>query len=107
VDSGCWAPAAGHRRLRRLAEDDEDSEIEIVYSLDPASWGHGYAAEAAEAVLGYAFGVVGLDRVIAEIDEGNTASAALAERLGMRPYETVPGQLGPMTHYVLSSGSRG
>ena len=58
-------------------------------------------------VLRYAFDVVGLERVIAEIDEGNTASAALAERLGMRPYETVPGELGPMTHYVLGSGSSG
>jgi RimJ/RimL family protein N-acetyltransferase len=100
-------PLLGTAGLRRLVEDDEDSEIEIVYSLDPSSWGHGYAAEAAEAVLRYAFDSVGLERVIAEIDEGNTASVALAEKLGMRPYETVPGQLGPMTHYMISSGSSG
>jgi len=39
--------------------------------------------------------------VLAEVDEGNTASIAVIERLGMAPFDVVPGLLGPMTRYRL------
>jgi RimJ/RimL family protein N-acetyltransferase len=54
------------------------ADVEIVYSLQPDRWGQGLAAEAGHAVLEYAFEVLRLRRVTAEID------AALADRLGMR-----------------------
>jgi RimJ/RimL family protein N-acetyltransferase len=66
--------------LRRLT----DGEVEIIYSLEPAEWGHGTAAEAAEAVLSYAFEAVGLSRVVAEIDAGSRSAQTVAGRLGMR-----------------------
>jgi RimJ/RimL family protein N-acetyltransferase len=47
----------------------------------------------------YALGRLGLPEVAAEVDEGNTGSAAVAERLGMTPFAVVPGALGPMTRY--------
>jgi RimJ/RimL family protein N-acetyltransferase len=50
-------------------------------------------------VLDYALGVLGLPEVLAEIDAGNQASAAVVARLGMRPFDVVPGVLGPMTRY--------
>ncbi|WP_281186284.1 hypothetical protein [Nocardia crassostreae] len=37
--------------------------------------------------------------MLAEVDEGNAASIAVVERLGMTPFEVVPGLLGPMTRY--------
>ena len=77
----------------------EDLGLEIFYSLAPASWGKGYATEAAGAVLDHALGPLGLPEVLAEVDEGNTASIAVIERLGMTPFEAVPGVLGPMTRY--------
>jgi [ribosomal protein S5]-alanine N-acetyltransferase len=73
--------------------------LEIFYSLAPASWGKGYATEAARAVLDHALGPLGLPEVLAEVDEGNTASIAVIERLGMTPFDVVPGLLGPMTRY--------
>ena len=73
--------------------------IELTYTLAPEAWGNGYATEAATAVLDYALGTLGLPEVLAEIDEGNTASAAVIKRLGMTPFDVVPGLLGPMTHY--------
>ncbi|WP_460725719.1 GNAT family N-acetyltransferase [Nocardia heshunensis] len=88
----------GTAGLRRL---DGGADLEVVYSLDPARWGQGLAGEAATAVLTYAFEVLGRDRVLAEIDEGNRASITVIERLGMHPFETVPGVLGPMTHYAV------
>ena len=77
----------------------DDLGLEIFYSLAPGSWGHGYATEAARAVLDHALGPLGLPEVLAEVDEGNTASIAVLERLGMTPFGVVPGLLGPMTRY--------
>jgi [ribosomal protein S5]-alanine N-acetyltransferase len=77
----------------------EEIGLEIFYSLAPGSWGQGYATEAARAVLDHALGPLGLPEVLAEVDEGNTASIAVIERLGMTPFDVVPGLLGPMTRY--------
>jgi aminoglycoside 6'-N-acetyltransferase len=52
--------------------------------LHPDFAGKGYAAEAARAVLGIAFGIIRLHRVYAELDPRNDASIALCKRLGMR-----------------------
>jgi len=85
----------GTTGLRPLA----DIGLEIFYSLASGSWGKGYATEAARTVLDHALGPLGLPEVLAEIDEGNTASIAVIERLGMTPFDVVPGLLGPMTRY--------
>ncbi|MBT2211696.1 MULTISPECIES: GNAT family N-acetyltransferase [Actinomadura] len=61
-------------------------DVEILYSLEPDRWGQGLAVEASRAVLGYAFEVVGLRRITAEIDVSSASSAAVAEQLGMRPW---------------------
>jgi [ribosomal protein S5]-alanine N-acetyltransferase len=83
---------AGLRPLENLG-------LEVFYSLAPGSWGRGYATEAARAVLDHALGPLGLPEVLAEVDAGNTASVAVVERLGMTPFDVVPGLLGPMTRY--------
>ena len=77
----------------------DDLGLEIFYSLAPASWGKGYATEAAGAVVEHALGPLGLPEVLAEVDAGNTASVAVVERLGMTAFDVVPGPLGPMTRY--------
>jgi len=92
---------AGTVGLRPL----DDDGLEIFYSLAPGSWGRGYATEAARAVLAHALGTLGLPEVLAEVDEGNTASVAVVERLGMVPYAVVPGELGQMTRYRTPSGT--
>jgi [ribosomal protein S5]-alanine N-acetyltransferase len=83
----------------------EESGLEIFYSLAPAAWGHGYATEAARAVVEFALGFLGLPEVLAEVDEGNAASVAVVKRLGMTPYAVVPGILGPMTRYRTTAGT--
>lgn len=57
-------------------------EVEIGWHLHPDAWGHGYATEAAAAVLADAFSR-GLTRVIAVTDPANHASQAVCRRLGM------------------------
>ncbi len=89
------ADLVGTAGLRPL----EGLGLEVFYSLAPGSWGKGYATEAARAVLDHALGPLGLPEVLAEVDAGNTASIAVIERLGMTPFDVVPGLLGPMTRY--------
>jgi RimJ/RimL family protein N-acetyltransferase len=57
---------------------------EIGWAMHPDHYGRGYMTEAASAILGIAFGDLGLHRVFAQLDPRNTASAALCRRLGMR-----------------------
>jgi [ribosomal protein S5]-alanine N-acetyltransferase len=54
----------------------------LGYCLDEAAWGHGYATEAAGALLQWAFGTLDLNRVQAETDTRNGASARVLEKLG-------------------------
>jgi [ribosomal protein S5]-alanine N-acetyltransferase len=89
---GALAGTVGLRQLDNLGP-------EIVYSLVPGVWGRGYATEAGLAVVDYALGTLGLPEVLAEVDNGNTASAAVIKRLGLVAFDEVPGLLGPMTRY--------
>jgi [ribosomal protein S5]-alanine N-acetyltransferase len=52
------------------------------YCLDDAVWGYGYATEAGLAVLQWAFETLDLNRVQAEVDTRNGASARVLEKLG-------------------------
>ncbi len=55
---------------------------EVAWALARPFWGKGYAAEAARAALGEAFGRLGWPRAISLIHPANTRSVRLAERLG-------------------------
>jgi [ribosomal protein S5]-alanine N-acetyltransferase len=54
----------------------------LGYCLSDAAWGHGYATEAGRAVLRWAFDTLDLNRVQAEVDTRNAASARVLEKLG-------------------------
>lgn len=54
----------------------------LGYCYNEASWGNGYATEAAHAVLTWAFDTLDLNRVQAETDTRNVASARVLEKLG-------------------------
>ncbi|MEU5217433.1 GNAT family protein [Streptomyces sp. NPDC020807] len=54
----------------------------LGYVFDPEAWGHGYATETAHAVLRWAFDTLDLNRVQAETDTRNVASARVLEKVG-------------------------
>jgi RimJ/RimL family protein N-acetyltransferase len=62
--------------------NDEHGEVEIGWHLHPDSWGHGYATEAAAAVLRLAFDA-GLPEVVAVCHPGNDRSESVMRKLGM------------------------
>ncbi|ADB30644.1 GCN5-related N-acetyltransferase [Kribbella flavida DSM 17836] len=61
-----------------------DRQGELGFALHTDYHGRGLAAEAAEAMLRLGFDELGLHRICAVVVAGNTASARLLERLGMR-----------------------
>jgi RimJ/RimL family protein N-acetyltransferase len=69
--------------LRELSLDDLDAETGLGYLFHRPFWGQGYATEAAEACLNYAFAALGKSRVVAPIRPENAASLAVARKLGM------------------------
>lgn len=92
---GCWAVerrdgvVAGTLLLKPLPNGV--GEVEVGWHLHPDSWGHGYATEAARAVVERAF-AAGLPEVYAVVRPGNEPSLAVCRRLGMTP-------LGRMTRW--------
>jgi RimJ/RimL family protein N-acetyltransferase len=83
-------PATATDRARVIGDVDiqlksaANGQATIGWAMHPDFQGHGYAAEAAGALLDLAFDEAGVHRVYAELDPRNTASAALCVRLGMR-----------------------
>lgn len=57
---------------------------EIGYSIARAQWGKGLTAEAATAVMGWAFDEFDLAKITAMADVVNTRSSRVMEKLGMR-----------------------
>ena len=85
---GCWAierpdgPPAGTVLFKPLPNGV--GEVEVGWHLHPDSWGHGYATEAARAVIDRGF-AAGVPEVYAVVRPGNDASMAVCARLGMAP----------------------
>lgn len=67
-----------------------DPNIELIYGFARAFWGHGYATEAAEAVLRTRAGRA----VDATIDPENTPSLRILEKLGFEVVGTEPDEHG-------------
>ena len=59
-----------------------DCEIELGYILKPAAWGLGYASEAAERLIRFAFEETPLSEVVAVIDDDNAASRKVLLKTG-------------------------
>ena len=71
-----------------LAKRDFLDEVDIGYAFLPQYGGHGYAFEAARAVLGHAK-ELGLQHIVATVRPDNCASIRLLEKLGLRFERTI------------------
>lgn len=68
----------------RWTEVGDRAGIELVWAIDPARHGEGFAAEAATAALDFAADLE-LDEVFAMILPINAASLRVAEKIGLEP----------------------
>jgi ribosomal-protein-alanine N-acetyltransferase len=70
----------------------------LGYAIHADHWGHGYATDAARALITYGFTALGLHRITAAIGPENAGSIAVAKRLGMQ-YE------GRLRDHVYTNGT--
>ncbi|MFG2076344.1 GNAT family N-acetyltransferase [Nonomuraea maritima] len=80
----------GHVELKRATERRLPAALgkaEIGYLFLPHAWGHGYAAEACEAVLDWLDGVLPGEPVVLTTQTANAGSMRLAAKLGFTEVE--------------------
>ena len=72
-----------------LIKRDSLADVDIGFAFLPAFRTQGYAHEAAAAVLAHGQNAFGLKRIVAITSPANARSAALLEKLGMKPEKAV------------------
>ena len=68
---------------------DAEGAVMIGYATYPGAAQHGFATEATEALVEWALGQPGVQRVCASIPPDNTGARRVAEKVGMRIAGTV------------------
>lgn len=68
---------------------DESGAVMLGYATYPGAEGHGFASEAARALIDWAFDHPSVSRVCVTIPVDNLAARRVAEKLGMRVLGTV------------------
>ncbi|GGP14722.1 GNAT family N-acetyltransferase [Oceanobacillus neutriphilus] len=102
---GVWAAVnkssgemLGHCGLRYI---DDTEDIEIIYLLDPAFWGMGYASEAAETVINFAFNSLHINKLTARIRINNVKSKRVIEKMGFQFIDDRSYNDRKLSHYTL------
>lgn len=62
---------------------DDFNGVEILWTIDPACWGRGYASEAAAESLRFGFEAAGLAEIFAITMPTNVRSRRIMEKIGM------------------------
>jgi [ribosomal protein S5]-alanine N-acetyltransferase len=63
--------------------DETFQDWELSYGFRRDRWGRGYATEAADACVRYGFETMGVDKIVADVDPANAASARVLEKCGL------------------------
>ncbi|MCG8329713.1 MAG: GNAT family N-acetyltransferase [Chitinophagales bacterium] len=61
----------------------DEKQPQLLYALLPEYIGNGYATEASEKIINYAFNTLNFEYLIAAMDPSNQASIAVCRRLNM------------------------
>src|SRR5215831_14963427 len=77
-------PRAWFQRAQAPVATELLETPDLGYTFDPASWGHGYATEAARCVFDYARAHLEWPRIVSVIHPDNARSLRVAERSGLR-----------------------
>ena len=84
--------------------DGGGPDIEIGWRLNQVAWGKGYATEAAHPVAAYAFRILGLPRLVTNIDTANLGSLRVAEKIGMKAGDTFPFDGAVFRRFTMADG---
>lgn len=84
----CTGEVIGQVTLHHMFHSNR--RCELGYAMAQAHWGKGYVTEALEAALDYAFAVLDLNRIEADIDPRNDASEKVLIRMGFKKEGFMP-----------------
>lgn len=81
------------------------SEAALSFYVDRAFWNQGFASEAAETFVDFGWSTLNLSRIVATVQEGNSASTHILQKLG---FSLVRTELGSRTflHFALVNASQ-
>ena len=92
-DSFYWLIREKHNNvfigLVSLDPHHDGVDYELSYQLLPNWWGAGYATEAVQKIIHFAFTELNLPKVIAETQVANFSSCKLMEKIGMECERTI------------------
>lgn len=77
------ATVIGYVSLSHDPERVQSGEAELGFRLAVSAWGHGYAAEAADALIRSVRGTDQIKRIVAIVDPHNTRSVRVLDRIGL------------------------
>ena len=83
--TGCFVGEAGIAHFRRALGHAFDGAPEAGWAIAPWAQGHGYATEAAAAVLAWSEARFAMRRTVCLIHAGNAPSLRVAQKLGYAP----------------------
>ncbi|NMO79875.1 GNAT family N-acetyltransferase [Niallia alba] len=83
-----------------LLSNQKFNNGEIAYWIGEEFWGNGYATEAAQAILWFAFNEKHLHKVFARYFKTNPASGRVMQKLGMREEGVLIDQVKKDNHYL-------
>ena len=95
-ESGELIGRVGPQYHRMWADDPE-----IGWALDPAWWRRGIATEAGTAVVDWALGELGFERVVSITTEANGPSRNVMAKLGFSLHAKVPSEWGILWVHML------
>ena len=109
---GLWLFSERHSDLLAgfsgLLHSADDGLPSLIFGTRTQCWGRGYAGEASAAVLRYAFEVLKLEHVVADVDEPNAASIRVLEKLGMTRIRRAIVNERPLLYYeICAPGQEG
>jgi RimJ/RimL family protein N-acetyltransferase len=81
-------------------------EVEVGWRLARHAWGRGLATEAALVCRDLGFDVLGRDRLISITVEANTRSWRVMQKLGMRPWRTMPFEQWQLWIWAMTAADR-
>jgi [ribosomal protein S5]-alanine N-acetyltransferase len=73
--------------------DEGFGEWELSYGFRRDRWARGYATEAARACVAYGFDEMRVEKIVADVDPRNVASARVLEKVGFEHVGEVDGKL--------------
>ena len=77
-------------------------EVELAFMIKKERWREGLATEAAQGIINHAREVLALRRLVCLVMPGNTASAGVAEKVGMVFEREYTDEHGPCHLYALA-----